>query len=53
MDYTKNDEIKIYNGRIGIIENVIYEEGTNNVYCYEVKIGNKSGYIIYPDEIEE
>lgn len=55
--YTKFDEVRVYNGRIGIVEKVIYEivdgKETDSVYCYEMKINNVSGYIVYPEEIEE
>lgn len=57
MNYTEQEEVRVYNGRIGTIDKVIYEmvngEETDNVYCYEMTIDGVSGYVVYPDEIEE
>lgn len=57
MNYTEQEEVRVYNGRIGTIDKVIYEmvngQETDNVYCYEMTIDGVSGYVVYPDEIEE
>lgn len=57
MNYTEKDEVRVYGGRIATIEKVIYEmidsKETDKVYCYEVNIDGVSGYVIYPDEIEQ
>lgn len=57
MDYTKKDEVRVYGGRIGIIDDVIYWQMngkiTDWVYCYEMTIDGISGYLVYPDEIEQ
>lgn len=58
MDYKVKDKVKIYGGKIGTITKVIYETvngkvRTNNVYCYEMEIDGVSGYVVYPDEIEQ
>lgn len=56
MNYTKQSKVKLHDGKIGIIDRVFYEmidgKETNNVYCYEMTIDDKSGYVVYPDEIE-
>ena len=55
--YTPKDEVRVYDGRIATIERVVYEtidgKETDNVYCYEVNIDGESGYIIYPEDIEQ
>lgn len=57
MDYTEKDEVRVYGGRIGVIDAVIYTEingeTTDQVYCYEMTIDGVSGYLVYPDEIEQ
>lgn len=57
MNFTEQDEVSVYGGRIGTIERVIYEvvngKETDNVHGYEMSINGVSGYIVYPDEIEE
>lgn len=57
MNFTEQDEVRVYGGRIGTIEKVIYEmvngKETDNVYCYEMSINGVSGYIVYPDDIAE
>ena len=59
MEYTELDEVRVktYGGRIGKVEKVIYEmvdgKETDNVYCYEMEIDGISGYVVYPDEIDE
>ncbi len=54
--YTELDEVRVY-GKIATVEKVIYDivdgKKTDNVYCYEMKIDGVSGYLIYPDEIEQ
>lgn len=56
MSFTEQDEVRVYGGRIGTIEKVVYEvvngKETNNVYCYEMKIDGVSGYIVYPSDID-
>ena len=55
--YTQKDEVRVYGGRIAIIELVVYKivngKETNEIYCYEASIDGESGYIIYPNEIEQ
>jgi hypothetical protein len=55
--YTEKDQVRVYGGRIATIEKVIYEmvngEETDEVHCYEMEIGGESGYIVYPEDIEE
>ena len=57
MDYTVLDKVRVYGGRIGTIEKVIYEmvdgKETDKVYCYEMEIDGVSRCVVYPDEIEE
>lgn len=57
MHYTEKDEVRVYGGRIGTVEKVIFEmvngEETDTVYCYEMKIDGVSGYIVYPEDIEQ
>ena len=57
MNYTEQEEVRVYGGRIGIIDRIFYEmvngEETDNVYCYEMTIDGVSGYVVYPDEIEK
>ena len=55
--YTVLDEVRVYQGRIGKIEKVIYDmvdgKETDNVYCYEMEIDGVSGYIVYPEDIKQ
>lgn len=57
MGYAEKDEVRIYGGRIGTIEKVIYamenDQETDKIHCYEMNIGGECGYIVYPYEIEE
>ncbi|MCM1178680.1 MAG: hypothetical protein NC347_00350 [Clostridium sp.] len=55
--YTEGEEVRVYNGRIGVIDKVIFEmvdgKETDNVYCYEMTIDGVSDYMVYPADIEE
>lgn len=59
MEFTEMDEVRVrsYGGAIGTIEKVIFEmvdgEETDKVYCYEMKINEEHGIIVYPDEIDD
>lgn len=57
MNYTEKDEVRIYGDKIGTIEKVIYEmidgKETDKVYCYEMEIDGESGYVVFPDDVEE
>lgn len=57
MGFTEQDEVRVYGGRIGTIEKVVYvvEDGkeTDDVHYYEMEIDGVGGYIVYPGEIEE
>lgn len=57
MYYTEKEQVRVYGGRIGTIERVIFEmvnsEETDNVHHYVMEIDGVSGYIVYPDEIEQ
>lgn len=57
MNYTEQEEVRVYGGRIGTIDRVFYEivngEETDNVDYYEMTIDGVSGYVVYPDDIEE
>lgn len=56
MNYI-GQEVRVDNGKIGTIDEVIYEmvdgKETNNVFCYKMTIDGISGYIVYPDKIEK
>ena len=55
--YKAEDRVTLDDGRVGIIEEVIYESSDgneiNDIYCYEMKINGVSGCIVFPDEIEK
>lgn len=55
--YKVEDKVSVYGGRIGIIEEVIYDmvdgKETSRIYCYRMKINGVSGYTVYPDEIDD
>lgn len=60
MGYTEMDEVRLggaYNGRIGVIEEVVHEiingKEQEEVAFYLMKIDGKSGYTIYPEDIDE
>lgn len=57
MDYKVKDKVNICSGKIGTITKVLYEmvngNATDKVYCYEMEIDGVSGYIVYPNEIEQ
>lgn len=58
--FTVGDEVRTnYEGRIGTIENIVYEidpdtgDETDDVRYYEMEIDGVSGYIVYPKDIDE
>lgn len=54
-EYSELDEVRVrtYGGAIGVIEEVIYDGETDNIYAYEMEINGQHGIIVYPDEIDE
>lgn len=58
-EYSEMDEVRVktFGGAIGTIERVIYEiindEETDNINCYEMEINGEHGIIVYPDEIDQ
>ena len=54
-EYSELDEVRVrtYGGAIGVIEEVLYDGETDDIYAYEMEINGQHGIIVYPDEIDE
>lgn len=57
MQYIKKDSVRMYDGKIGVIDDIIFTtingKTTDQVDCYEMTINGVSGYLVHPDEIKE